>query len=125
MLFHYWTVRYVPDPVRVDTVGVGIIVATQDTTNHNNREVAARFVTTIGDIPDIGGDRETFLKGLHNFQKDLKTHAQSDPVVFIENTRHRNHGVLQVDPPHLIAGENLTSIVAELYERMIHRPHTE
>lgn len=120
-MFQYWTVRYVPDPVRVDTVGVGIIVATRDNTNHNNMETAARFVTTISDIPDIGGDRETFLEGLHNFQEDLKTHAKSDPVVFIENTRHRNHGVLQVDPPRLTAGENLTTTAEELYERMIHR----
>ena len=121
-MFQYWTVRYVPDPVRVDTVGVGVIVATRDTTVHNNMGVAARFVTTISDIPDIGGDRETFLEGLQNFQEDLKTYTKDNPVAFIENTRHRNHGVLQVDPPHLIAGENLTSIVAELYERMIHRP---
>lgn len=121
-MFQYWTVRYVPDPVRVDTVGVGVIVATRDNIDHNNMEVASQFVTTISDIPDIGGDRETFLEGLQNFQEDLKTHAKSDPVTFIENTRHRNHGVLQVDPPRLTAGENLTSIVAELYERMIHRP---
>lgn len=119
-MFQYWTVRYVPDPVRVDTVGVGIIVATRDNIEHNNKAVA-RFVATISDIPDIGGDRETFLEGLQNFQEDLKTHATSDPVVFIENTRHRNHGVLQVDPPRLTAGENLSAIVEELYERMIHR----
>ena len=85
-------------------------------------ETAARFVTTISDIPDIGGDRETFLEGLQNFQEDLKTHGKSEPVAFIENTRHRNHGVLQVDPPRLTAGENLTATVEELYERMIHRP---
>lgn len=121
-MLQYWTVRYVPDPVRVDTVGVGVIVATRDNIDHNNMEAAARFVTTIGDIPDIGGDRETFLEGLQNFQEDLKTHTKDNPVAFIENTRHRNHGVLQVDPPHLIAGENLTATAAELYERMIHRP---
>jgi hypothetical protein len=53
--------------VRVDTVGVGVIVATRDNIDHNNMEVASQFVTTISDIPDIGGDRETFLEGLQNF----------------------------------------------------------
>lgn len=56
-MLQYWTIRYVPDPVRVDTVGVGVVVA-------GATDAAARFVTSVSEIPDIGGDRESFLTAL-------------------------------------------------------------
>ena len=55
MLYRYWTVRYVPDSVRPDTVGVGVIVA-----DEQNTDSASRFVTKVSDIPNIGGPRKFF-----------------------------------------------------------------
>lgn len=67
MLYRYWTVRYVPDAVRPDTVGVGVIVA-----DEQNTDSASRFVTKVSDIPNIGGPRKEFLASLNGLGEDLK-----------------------------------------------------
>ena len=99
MLYRYWTVRYVPDSVRPDTVGVGVIVA-----DEQNTDSASRFVTKVSDIPNIGGPRKEFLASLNGLREDLKlrsaTQSDLDPTStvngFVERARRQGHGILQI-----------------------------
>ena len=114
-MLQYWTIRYVPDPVRVDTVGVGVVVA--DAT-----DAAARFVTSVSEIPDIGGARESFLAALGGFREEINTLPSTDVAPFIERTRRQSYNTLQVDAPRLVAGTNVEAVLDDLYMRMIARP---
>ena len=113
-ILQYWTIRYVPDPVRVDTVGVGVVVTSAS-------EAAFRFVTSVCEIPDIGGDRESFLEVLKRFQEEMNALPGTDVTLFIERVRSRSYNMLQVDAPRLIAGTNVDTAADDLYVRMIAR----
>lgn len=114
-MLQYWTIRYVPDPVRVDTVGVGVVVA-------GVSGAAARFVTSVSEIPDIGGDRESFLIALKGFQKEVNALPGSNVTPFVERVRKQSYNTLQIDAPRLVAGINVDTAVEDLYMRMIARP---
>ena len=114
-MLQYWTIRYVPDPVRVDTVGVGVVVA-------GATDAAARFVTSVSEIPDIGGDRESFFIALEGFQEEVNALPGTDVAPFIERTRRQSYNTLQVDAPRLAAGTNVEAALDDLYMRMIARP---
>ena len=126
MLYRYWTVRYVPDAVRPDTVGVGVIVA-----DEQNTDSASRFVTKVSDIPNIGGPRKEFLASLNGLKEDLKlrsaTQSDLDPTStvsgFVERARRQGHGILQIDPARPAAGISAQAIADELYRRIIDRSH--
>lgn len=114
-MLQYWTIRYVPDPVRVDTVGVGVVVA-------GATDAAARFVTSVSEIPDIGGDRESFLTALEGFQEEIKSLPGTEITPFIERVRRQSHNMLQIDAPRLITGTDVEASLDDLYIRMIARP---
>ena len=114
-MLQYWTIRYVPDPVRVDTVGVGVIVASAT-------DAAARFVTAVSEIPAIGGNRETFLTALEGFQEEIKALPGTNVTPFIERVRRQSHNTLQIDAPRLAAGTDVEAALDDLYMRMIARP---
>jgi len=114
-MLHYWTIRYVPDPARVDTVGVGVVVT-------NVTKTAARFVTSVDEIPDIGGDRESFLTALTRLQKELNSVPGANVTSFMERLHRQSYNTLQVDPSRLVAGNNVDTAVDDLYMRMIARP---
>ena len=107
MLYRYWTVRYVPDSVRPDTVGVGVIVA-----DEQNTDSASRFVTKVSDIPNIGGPRKEFLASLHDFKEELDFRSVSQLDLgptstvngYVERARRQGHGILQIDPARPAAG---------------------
>ena len=113
-MFQYWTIRYVPDPVRVDTVGVGVVVA-------GATDAAARFVTSVSEIPDIGGNRESFLVALEGFQDEINALPGTDVAPFIERTRRQSYNTLQVDAPRIAAGADIGAALDDLYMRMIAR----
>lgn len=114
-MLQYWTIRYVPDPVRVDTVGVGVVVA-------SDTAAAARFVTSASEIPDIGGDRESFFIALEGFQEEVNSLPCTDVAPFIERVRRQSHNTLQVDAPRFAAGADVETALDDLYMRMIARP---
>ena len=114
-MLQYWTIRYVPDPVRVDTVGVGVVVA-------SDTAAAARFVTSASEIPDIGGDRESFFMALEGFQEELSSLPGTEVASFVERLRRNSYNTLQVDAPRLIAGTNVNTASDDLHMRMIARP---
>lgn len=114
-MFQYWTIRYVPDPVRVDTVGVGVVVV-------GTTDAASRFVTSVSEIPDIGGDRESFLVAIEGFQEEINALPGTDVAPFIERVRRQSYNTLQVDVPRLIAGTDVEAALDDLYMRMIARP---
>lgn len=126
MLYRYWTVRYVPDSVRPDTVGVGVIVA-----DEQNTDSASRFVTKVSDIPNIGGPRKEFLASLNGLREDLKlrsaTQSDLDPTStvngFVERARRQGHGILQIDPARPAVGISAQAIADDLYRRIIDRSH--
>lgn len=113
-MLQYWTMRYVPDPVRVDTVGVGVVVA-------GATKAAARFVTSVNEIPDIGGNRETFLIVLKGLQEELSSLPGTEVASFVERLRRNSYNTLQVDAPRLVAGTNVEAALDDLYMRMIAR----
>ena len=114
-MLQYWTIRYVPDPVRVDTVGVGVVVASAT-------DAATRFVTSVSEIPDIGGDRETFLTALEGFQEEVKTLPDSDVAPFVERVRRHSYNTIQIDAPRRVAGADVEVALDDLYMRLIARP---
>lgn len=114
-MLQYWTIRYVPDPVRVDTVGVGVVVV-------GTTDAASRFVTSVSEIPDIGGDRESFLVAIEGFQEEINALPGTDVAPFIERVRRQSYNTLQVDVPRLIAGTDVEAALDDLYIRMIARP---
>ena len=114
-MLQYWIIRYVPDPVRVDTVGVGVVVT-------SSSEGAFRFVTSVCEIPDIGGDRESFLEVLERFQEEMNALPGTEITPFIERVRRQSHNMLQIDAPRLIAGTDVEAALDDLYIRMIARP---
>jgi hypothetical protein len=114
-MLQYWTIRYVPDPVRVDTVGVGVVVTSAT-------EAAARFVTSVSEIPAIGGDRKSFLTALEGFQEEINARPGTDVTPFIERVRRQGYNTLQVDAPRLAAGDDVEAALDDLYMRMIARP---
>ena len=113
-MLQYWAIRYVPDPVRVDTVGVGVVVASAT-------DASARFVTSVSEIPDIGGDRESFLTALEGFQEEVNTLPGADVTPFIERVRRQSYNTLQIDAPRLTAGADVEAALDDLYMRMIAR----
>ena len=114
-MLQYWTIRYVPDPVRVDTVGVGLVVASAT-------DAAVRLVTSTNEIPDIGGDRESFLEALEGFQEEINTLPGAEITSFIERVRKQSYNTLQIDAPRLVTGTNIDTAVEDLYMRMIAQP---
>ena len=85
-------------------------------------DAAARFVASVSEIPDIGGDRESFLVALEGFQEEVNALPGTDVAPFIERTRRQSYNTLQVDAPRLVAGTNVDVVADDLYMRMIARP---
>ena len=73
-MYHYWTIRYVPDIMRLDTVGVGVIVASES----GRESVGLKFIQTARDMFDIGGPRAEFVRYLAEFAEDINSHNDAD-----------------------------------------------
>ena len=113
----YWVVCFVPDTVRPDRVGAGIIV-----TNRDHTSISARFTLTPEELPPISAGRTAFLEGIRRFGEELTTIPPQQAVALVERTQHNSYGVLQILPGALAAGEDTETMAEELYARMIHRP---
>lgn len=129
-MYHYWTIRYVPDIMRLDTVGVGVIVAPE----FGRDPVGIKFVETARDIFDIGGSRSEFVNYLADFAEDVKSHDLDNYLFncdnmsvyeYIERARRQNRGMMQIDPPQPIFGADSQELAEYIYRMLIYRPPQE
>jgi|GEM_PF-1832984 len=125
-MYHYWTIRYVPDIMRLDTVGVGVIVASES----GRESVGLKFIQTARDMFDIGGPRAEFVRYLAEFAEDINSHNLGDYLFnydnmniyeYIERARRQNKGMMRIDPPRPIAGTDPQELAEYVYQLLIHR----
>lgn len=125
MLYNYWIVRYVPDSLRPDTAGIGVIVVGKEHGDH-----AYRFVNSVSEIPQLGGNPQYALQALDALEDEIALFASEDALSLgthrgfrqvVERARRQNYGVMRIDTPGQIVDESAQVAADALYQRLIHR----
>lgn len=136
MLYSYWVVRYVPDALRPDTAGIGVIVSGKE-----QGDQAYRFVQSASEVPALGGNPQLALQALTALEAEIGLLASDDALslgthrdlrVLVERARRQNYGVLRIDTPGQIVDSSAQAAADALYQRLIarkastrHHPVTE
>lgn len=125
MLYSYWIVRYVPDSLRPDTAGIGVIVAGKEQGDN-----AYRFVDSASEIPSLGGNPQFAMQALDALESEIALLAPDDALSLgtrkdlrqlVERERRQNYGVLRIDAPGQIVDESACAAADTLYQRLIFR----
>ncbi|MFJ3030828.1 hypothetical protein ACIP5Z_02320 [Rothia terrae] len=125
MLYNYWLVRYVPDSLRPDTAGIGVIVA-----GENLGDNAYRFVQTVSEIPSLGANTQDAMQILHELEYQVSVFISDDSLplgthkdlrTLIERERRQNYGVVQIDAPGQIVDSSAHEAADALYQKLIFR----
>ncbi|MFW0112727.1 DUF3037 domain-containing protein [Rothia sp. CCM 9416] len=125
MLYNYWVVRYVPDSLRPDTAGVGVIVVGKEQGDH-----AYRFVESVSEVPSLGGNPQFALQALDALESEIALLASNNALSLgtrkdlrqlLERERRQNFGVLRIDAPGQIVDESAFAAADTLYQRLIFR----
>lgn len=129
MLYRYWVVRYVPDVLRPDTAGIGVIVS-----GYEQGDQAYRFVQSTLDIPSLGGNPQLAMQALGALEADISLFASEGALSLgthrdlrglVERVRRQNYGVLRIDAPGQIVDDSAQAAADVLYQRLISRRTNE
>lgn len=124
MRFKYWTIQVVPDPVRIGTVGAGVIVV-----DPNSMDVRARVITNERRLP-----REFIArKGVHQWLRDLESrinHAATEQTrleldraagvdAYVARLARQMNNVIRIDPPRFASGRSIDQLTDFLFDQFI------
>ena len=128
MRFRYWTIRYVPDSMRMDSVTMGIIVSSEEIV-----DIQVRTLNNYTEIPDIGGPRKEALRWVKKFisnldekfswESELELDLSSTPSTYLEKNRIQFQNLVQLDRPRFAAGTNASEVANMLFMRLVAREH--
>ncbi|MFB6489557.1 DUF3037 domain-containing protein [Xanthomonas perforans] len=129
MLYHYWLIRHVPDPLRGERVNLGVLVG------QDGGDWALRRVRSYRRANLIGGDASQSADWLRSLEAE--THETREPtlelfsddahrpltVARIEGLRPRLNNVLQLSESDIVTGDSAGSTADFLFRVLVSESH--
>lgn len=126
MRHQYWTIRYVPDPVRGEYVNIGVLVGGFEQTDW-----ALRYVKNTNRANQLGGDAGravAYLSGLRRLVDDTMRPPEmlvgGERISFdlVERLRAHQRNSIQLAAPRVVAAANAQAALDLLYPLMVDEP---
>lgn len=123
MRFDYWTIQARPDPGRLLTYGVGVVVM-----DPQRREVRVSIVDRAEALP-IGGDRDAVVTAVRSVARDFRACSESHgglefpgvstPAALIDRMVSHWAGFLIVDRPRAVSARTIDEAAHLMFELYI------
>lgn len=126
MIHRYWTIRFVPDPVRDESVNLGVVVGSAD-----DSDWAIRHVHNPARASHLGGEPEralAFIRTLAHRVEDSTSSgellATTEPMSrsFIEHLRAHQHNSVQLTDARTVVAESAEAALDLIYPLMVEEP---
>lgn len=126
MRYQYWTIRYVPDPVRGEYVNIGVLAGSAD-----QADWALRYVNNTRRANFLGGDADRAVAYLHGLRRlvddtfnpaELMIARERLSSELIERLRVHQRNSIQLAAPRAVAAASAQAAVDLLYPLMVDEP---
>lgn len=126
MIHRYWTIRFVPDPIRGESVNLGVVVGSTD-----DHDWSIRHLQNPARANHLGGEPEralAFIRTLAQRVEDSTAPGELLPATepmsssFIENLRAHQHNSVQLTEARTVVADSAEAALDIIYPLMVEDP---